>query len=335
MKSKKILFYFPVALLSITVLFLVVTSSYYLHQFSKTTHKEKGEIISDLWSGFNNPYQKDYLTVLILGLDQREGDDSLLTDTILLATINAKTGNYLLFSVPRDLWLDDLQTKINALYYYGQKQNPDDGTELVKEKLEEILDWKIDYVSLLKMEQIKQLVDLLGGVEVEVERSFVDEEFPKDNGDHEMMTVSFKEGKQVFDGEKALQFMRSRKSKDVIEGTDEARQKRQKKVILALKEKLMSDKSLWKDSEKVAKLYLFLIEQIETKPGLDLEKIASFWRIGKAIILGGKQKEAEVSWKDEEAILVSSRDSVHNAWILSPKNGDWDLISNYFKENLP
>jgi len=335
MKGKKILFCFSVALLLIMTLFLVATSSYYFHQFSKTIQKEKKEIISDLWSGFRNPHKGDYLTVLILGLDQREGNDSLLTDTILLATINAKTGNYLLFSIPRDLWLDDLQTKINALYYYGQKQDPNDGTELVKEKLEEILDWKIDYVSLLKMEQIKQLVDLLGGIEVEVERSFTDEEFPKDNGEHEMMTVSFEEGKQVFDGEKALQFMRSRKSKDVVEGTDEARQKRQKKVILALKEKLMSDKNTWKNSEKMARLYLFLTEQVETKPGLNLKKIASFWRMGKAVILGGKQKEAEISWKDEEAILVSSRDSVHNTWILSPRNGDWDLITNYFKENLP
>jgi LCP family protein required for cell wall assembly len=252
-----------------------------------------------------------------------------------LATINRQNGNYLLFSIPRDLWLDDLKTKINALYYYGQKQDPNDGSGLMKDRLERVLDWKINYVVVLKMEQIKELIDLLGGVRVNVERSFVDEEFPKDDGSGEVMRVEFKEGEQVFDGERALQFMRSRKSRDLIEGTDEARQKRQKQVLLALKQKLLSDRRLWANPEKMANLYEFLINEVTTVPSLNIQTLASFWKIGKSVLLNGQQKEAEIPWRGEEALLAPSRDPLHHTWILIPKEEDWAAVRDYFQRNLP
>jgi len=220
-------------LVLVGLLSILIFLNWYLTSFTREVGLSKREVISQVAEGIKNPYRKSYLTFLVLGLDQRPGENSLLTDTILLVVINTQTGNYLLFSIPRDLWLDDLKTKINALYYYGQKKDPDDGTQLVKKRLEEILDWPVNYTVLLGMNQIKELVDLVGGIEIEVERGFVDQEFPKDDGSGEVMTVEFKPGRQIFDGGRALQFMRSRKSKDPIEGTDEARQRRQKKVILA------------------------------------------------------------------------------------------------------
>ena len=208
---------------------IIVWLGWYFIIFSRQTGINLNEVAHQLTTGISNPYREKYLTFLILGLDQRPGEKGLLTDTILLVVFQTQTGNYLLFSIPRDLWLDDLKTKINALYYYGQEENPEDGTELIKKKLAAILSWPIDYTLILKMDQIKELIDLLGGIEIEVERGFIDYEFPKDDGSGEVMTIEFKPGRQIFNGERALQFIRSRKSKDPIEGTDEARQKRQKK----------------------------------------------------------------------------------------------------------
>ena len=314
----------------ITVLFLF---NWYLANFARVAGLEKKEVINRIKDGLRHPYQKPYLTFLILGLDQRPGENSLLTDSILLATIDAQTGNYLLFSIPRDLWLDDLKTKINALYYYGQRKDPNDGTQLVKERLEEILDWPINYTVLLGMNQIKELVDLVGGIEIEVERGFVDQEFPKDDGSGEVMTVEFEPGRQIFDGERALQFMRSRKSKDPVEGTDEARQRRQKKVILALKDKLVDSRRMLLNPKQIGELYRFLTEEVKTRPQINLRTLASFWQIGLKAI-EGKQIEAEIPWRGEEAILTPGRDPIYHTWILEPRNGDWQLIKEYFQQRV-
>ncbi len=309
----------------------------YLCHFSRAAGLRTKEVISQLRQGTRAPYHADYLNFLILGTDKRvngTNGDSLLTDTMLLFTINSKTGNYLLFSFPRDLWLDDLKTKINALYYYGKKMDENDGTQLVKNRIETMLNWKIDYALVLEMEDIKELIDLLGGVEVNVERAFTDEEFPKDDGSNEVMTISFQEGRQFFNGETALQFMRSRKSKDEIEGNDSARQARQKKVILALKHGLISQKRKWFDPSKTAELYDFLMTKVDFDPQLSLKELASFWQIGLKTIKGS-QTEKDIPWKGEEAILESGRDLVYNSWILVPKDNDWSLIETYFKANLP
>jgi len=317
------------------ILVILGMAGWYVSKFSQELGVSWRKTIKEVLTGVRQPYEGDYLTFLILGLDQREGETTLLTDTILVTVVNGRTGNYLLFSIPRDLWLDDLVTKINALYYYGQRQDADDGTKLVKQKIEEILSWPIDYVVLLRMEQIKKLIDLIGGVEVEVERAFTDEEFPQDDGSGEVMRIEFRAGRQIFDGERALQFMRSRKSKDPVEGTDEARQKRQKKVILALKEKLMGSRNLWFKPQKMAQLYLFLTQQIETIPPLELKTIASFWKVAKVLLLRGEQKELEIPWRGEEAILQPARDPLYGTWILRPKNNKWEEVKNYFWQNLP
>ncbi len=333
-KLKKILLVLLLIFFSLALL-VFVCFSVLIWRFGSLSGLGGGRVFREGLGGFQNSYSGEYLTILVLGLDAREGDSSLLTDTILLATVNVNSGDYLLFSLPRDLWLEDLKTKVNALYYYGKKMDPDDGSKLVEQKLEEILNWPIDYVALFKMEQIKDLVDKMGGVEVEVERDFTDQHFPLDDGSGEVITVSFKKGKQDLGGEQALQFMRSRQSEDPVEGTDEARQKRQKQVIVALQNKLLSQKSLWLDLPLMASLFQFATTEIETDPQLDLTTIVSFWPAGKSVILGGRAFELELDWQEENSVLESKREVQTNSWILTPKNNDWQLLEDYFKKALP
>lgn len=337
LRSSKLKKFFLIALLLSFSLALLVGSGvvFLTWRFGQLTGLGGKEVLKSGWEGFRSPYNKEYLTILVLGLDQREDDNSLLTDTILLATINTGSGDYLLFSIPRDLWILDLKTKINALYYYGQKKDPGDGSQMVKEKLEELLAWPIDYVVLFKMEQIKELVDRVGGVEVEVARAFIDERFPKDDDSGEVMVVSFKEGKQTLSGERALQFMRSRQSEDPVEGTDEARQKRQKQVILALQNKFLAQKSLWLDLGLMANLFDFTTREIKSNPQLDLPALASFWPVGKSVVLGGRALELELDWQNPDSVLAAEREPQTNSWILIPKNNDWRLIEDYFKKALP
>jgi LCP family protein required for cell wall assembly len=330
-----------VGFLTVLILSLVVIVTFgglFLFRFSSSAKIKPQDVVNQAIKGARNPLSEKYLNLLILGLDKRENDDSLLTDTIMLAVFNVDTGDYLLFSLPRDLWIPDLQTKVNALYYYGQKIDPNDGTEMMASKIEEILDTKIDYTMVLEMNDIKNLVDILGGVKVDVERGFVDEEFPKDDGSNEVMTVKFRKGEQVFDGEKALQFMRSRKSTDEIEGTDQARQARQKKVILALKSKLINSKELIRSPGKLGDLYRFFREEVRTVPELGLKDMASFWQLA-VNFRKGKSTEAEIPWKseDENQILFSDYVYFNGAylWVLTPKDENWNNIANFFQSQRP
>jgi LCP family protein required for cell wall assembly len=306
----------------------------YINVFTSNTGTTPTQLYNEAKSGYNDPYQGKYITFLLLGLDQRENGNSLLTDTIMLITVNSESGNYLLLSLPRDLWIKNLETKINALYYYGQEHDPENPTKLVEETIENILGCEINYTAILKMDEIKDLIDMVGGIEVEVERSFTDHHFPDEVSGGEM-TISFEQGKNYFDGERAMQFIRSRQSEDEIEGTDEARQIRQKKVILALKNKLMKDVSLWLNPVLSANIYNYIFNDLEITPKLDLQTSASYWIAGKNIFLKGQQKELELKWKGDDSILIPSRDEKWGSWILIPRSGEWGSIKNFYYSNLP
>jgi len=322
------------ALLIITLGFIIFGANYYLKTFSKQFGSTSKETISQIKNGIKNPFDQDHLNLLLLGLDQKEDNQSMLTDTMMVISINPKNGDYLLFSLPRDLWLPDLQSKINALYYYGQKQNPNKKTQLIEEEIEKLIGQKIDHTIVLKMAVIKDLIDFIGGVEVDIEKGFVDDQFPKDDRNGEVMTIEFESGKQILSGQRALQFIRSRKSLDPEQGTDDARQKRQKQIIMALKNDLLGNRLIVFDPTKFGQLYEFFNSRLETSPKIELSKIVSFYKTAPKII-SGKEKTAEVPWKGESAILEISSDPIHNSWILLPKNNDWDLIKEYFKKNLP
>lgn len=326
---------FVIVFFSLSLAFLGISAYIYAGRFAKAGGLKRSKVISQVKQGLTQPIKNKQLSFLVLGLDKREHDNSLLTDTIMITTINRQTGDYLLFSLPRDLYLPDLKTKINALYYYGSRQNSQQPTKLVNARLEQILDMNIDYTITLTMQDIKELIDFLGGVEIKVENSFTDDQFPKDDGSGEVMTVSFKKGTHTFDGEKALQYMRSRKSKKGEENTDIARQERQKQVLMALKTKFLNSQTLATQPKKLGQLYKFINERFNMYPELSLAEITNIAKSGLKLI-GGKQVEAQLPWQadSENRVLVDTYEPVYGTWILVPKDGSWEIISDYYHQQL-
>jgi hypothetical protein len=93
----------------------------------------------------------------------------------------------------------------------------------------------------MNFDGFRKLIDSMGGLDINVERAFVDNEYPRNDNDQidaGVMTIKFEAGMQHMDGERAIQFARSRKSKGLEEG-DPARSRRQMKVIAAIKEKAL------------------------------------------------------------------------------------------------
>lgn len=135
--------------------------------------------------------------ILVVGQDSIK---PLRSDTIILVLVNTKSEEVLLFSIPRDsrMLIPGVgYDKANHAYARG-------GVELLKETLEKSLYIEIPYFVEVNYEAFEQVVDALGGVEVEVEKPmyYVDRA--------QGLVINLKPGKQVLNGKKALQYVRFR-----------------------------------------------------------------------------------------------------------------------------
>lgn len=155
-------------------------------------------------------------TILLLG------ENAKLTDSIILVTINQEKQKITMLSIPRDLNVEG--RKINEYY-------ADYGIDKTKEIIEKVSGLKVDNYMAISFDTFVDIVDTLGGINIEIEKGFTDTKYP--DGNNGYMTVSFKEGMQEMDGEKALQYVRSRKS-----SSDFDRSRRQQQVLIAIKEKV-------------------------------------------------------------------------------------------------
>ena len=186
----------------------------------------------------------DRTNILIVGKDTRTSNHALQnTDTILLLSYNYKTHTVVGISIPRDLFIQvpdsKIFTRINAVYEIGEKRKKGEGLPLLKEVVENVTGLKIQYYVMVDLKGFRDAVDLLGGIDVDVENSFTDYYYPSSTPGQRYETVSFSKGLTHMDGDTALKFVRSRHSLNPKEGSDFGRARRQQKVLIAIKNKLL------------------------------------------------------------------------------------------------
>ncbi len=225
------------------------------------------QIIDTAKIGWNTtPHQTDHrVNFLVLGSDSlsNRGHATELTDTMLLVSVNLQNGSISLFSIPRDLWIDDYKTKINALYQYGKDRYPSDPQRFPREVLENQLGLKIHHTVLIDLSTLANLIDEVGGVDVNVKEGFVDPMFPREDVDVTKEkdpkklyeTVEFKTGVEHMSGKRVLEYVRSRHSAS-DQGNDVARGQRQQEVIFALLNQIKQP-AFFKDVARDGKLYHF------------------------------------------------------------------------------
>ncbi|MFZ5376078.1 MAG: LCP family protein [Patescibacteria group bacterium] len=280
---------FELILLTITAIPLSIYLNNQLNQFLKEARVSRQEFVEIATDAWNSPASSQRKTnFLVLGIDAMEnrGKPTLLTDTIMVVSLNNTTGKINLLSLPRDLWLADYQTKINALLYYGDQRDSNNPTSFPKEVIENLTQTKIDHVVVMSLDNLKELIDLLGGVEIDVPEAFVDSEFPRNDVDVNIVTdpkllyevVSFQKGKQIMDGELALKYIRSRHSQDE-QGNDLARNNRQQEVVYAIFAKISNPMDLIKDPARAGRLFNYYQTNFEKYLPLN-----SLMAIGKSVV---------------------------------------------------
>lgn len=139
---------------------------------------------------------KEPFYMLLLGTDGRPGEDSYRADSIVLARIDATNKQVTLISIPRDTKIEynGETMKINAAHAY-------DGAEGMVKAVNELCGVEISHYAEINFEGMQQLVDALGGVEVNV---------PDKIDDPKAGDFVIEPGLQVLNGEQALAFCRSR-----------------------------------------------------------------------------------------------------------------------------
>ncbi len=200
------------------------------------------------------------VNILILGKggsEQRDGPE--LTDTIILASIDPIAKEAALLSIPRDLWVtapSGYSSKINEVYvnakntalnqYAWKDRNSDRakdaaqtaGIDALKTTITESIGVPVHYYTMIDFAGFKKAINTVGGIEIDVKEPLIDSTMAWENGGR--ATIA-KVGLQRFDGTRALMYARSRKGS--ARG-DFARADRQREVILALKDRVLSTGTL-------------------------------------------------------------------------------------------
>jgi cell envelope-related function transcriptional attenuator common domain len=168
--------------------------------------------------------KQEPFSVLLLGVDT--GDlgrtEQGRSDTLMVATINPRKQTTTLVSIPRDTYLEIVghgtEDKVNHAYAFG-------GPAMAMDTVEKYLDIPIDHYVSINMMGIKELVDAVGGVDVNNDLEFTS------RGEH------YDFGPIHLEGDRALTFLRMRYEDP---RGDYGRQLRQRSVVEAIAKKALS-----------------------------------------------------------------------------------------------
>jgi LCP family protein required for cell wall assembly len=183
-------------------------------------------------------------TVLLLGVDSEPGRSTLLTDTMIVASLDPVARTVSMVSIPRDTVDVPLpggsifRSKLNSLYAYARR-NPGafpgssgEGTDVLAAAIGELQKVKIDYYAVVNLPGFVKVVDSVGGVDVNPDHAFCD------NGYHDFGVWGFGigAGPHHLDGAHALAYARIRKAAGE---SDFTRADRQQEVLISLKDAIV------------------------------------------------------------------------------------------------
>ena len=168
--------------------------------------------------------QQESFSVLLMGIDT--GDlgrvEQGRSDTMMVATISPQDNQTTVVSIGRDSYVDIVghgtTDKINHAYAFG-------GPAMAMNTVEKFLDIPIDHYVSINMAGLKDLVDAVGGIEVDNEITFSQDGF------------DFAIGRTSLNGEQALAYSRMRYEDP---NGDYGRQERQRKIVEGIVKKVLS-----------------------------------------------------------------------------------------------
>lgn len=271
---------------------------------------------------------RDRINMLLLGMGGKNHDGGYLTDTIMLASLEPSTKKVALVSIPRDLTVPVENMgwrKINNINAFAEREKPGSGGMAISQAISDILEIPIDYYVRVDFQGFINIVDELGGVEVDVENVLDDYSYPV-MGKEDATPYSsryehlhIEKGPQHMDGSLALKYARSRHAAGA-EGSDFARSRRQQLILESVKDKVLNMHVLFKPT-MISNIIDQLQEHVSTN--LKIWEIVKLWNNFKDV--NKENIVNKVLDNSANGLLVNSV-SDEGAYILSPRSGDFSEI---------
>lgn len=322
-----------IILLAACVILLLIISPYY--RFA--TNVIKVSPVKSLF-GFGDLKMIDgRVNILVLGIPGGSHDGPTLSDSITVMNYDTRSNIVRSVGVPRDVWSSTLRDKINSAFAYGEAKVEGGGLRLAKAEVGSIIGSPIQYAVVIDFSEFINLIDTVGGVDVLVEKSFIDKKFPiegKENdecgGDNEFKcrykTVSFTKGLSHMSGETALSFVRSRNAEGE-EGTDFSRNKRQQLVMGAIKERVVKI-VLTFDLRKLESIY----KTIDTLIKRDITNQQLAYLLRNVVV--HRSFKQSTTALPEELFIVPDYTDYEGKYVLVPEDASFSAVHSYVKQFL-
>lgn len=173
--------------------------------------------------------------ILVMGIDSRPGEGWLArSDSMMLVTIDPERMYVGMLSIPRDLYVNIPgygNNRINVAHILGEEERAGGGPALSARTIEQDFGVPVQRTVRLRFDGFVRIVDAAGGIDINVQRRLVDTSYPTST--YGVTTVVFEKGWQHMDGQRALEYARTRHS-----DSDFYRAERQQEVLTALMSKL-------------------------------------------------------------------------------------------------
>jgi LCP family protein required for cell wall assembly len=327
----------------ITLFFLLLILFIFFIYLSKKTNRALSYFPKTIISALKFSPTTEKLNFLILGVDKRDDwlEKTLTTDTIILSRLDPQKAKIHLISLPRDLWSYFTSTKINQIYPLSLKDdNSEDKFKFISQNFASISGQPIDKVLVFSTENLKELSDILGGVDLYLENGFRDELYPNEayikdpnSGAPVYKTVEFKSGWNHLDSHNISEFVRSRKSADTAAdgGTDLGRIERQQLLINALIDKLKV--SLLKKPSLVFELYQFWggLEHNFS----DTEVLAYLFQLRNSISkLEIVRHSISIGEDPKTNLIYHPQKFINSQWVYLPQDKDYASLHDFISQSL-
>ena len=277
------------------------------------------------------------INVLLLGYGGPGHDGAYLTDSIMVLSIRPSMGEAIMISLPRDLWVKIpalprngyVMGKLNNAYAIGNdhKNYPNvrsdwktdtGGGDLAAATVSQVTGQPIDYWVGVDFKAFRDVVNALGGVRVYVPTTLDDPYFPAGETTG-MMHVRIDAGWQQFDGERALEYARSRETT-----SDFDRSRRQQLVMLAVRQRVFSLNAI----PRMLSLLGALQDNVRTnlRPA-EMKQLAE---------LAGRIKDPDIRRVAiDTSNLLRSGYSSGGQYILQPLDPTYGALHRYLSMALP
>ena len=255
---------------------------------------------------------------MLCGMNQKN------TDTIIVASLNFSTDRATLISIPRDLFYR--RSKINSIC---RRFGPD----MLSSAIEEITGLHIHKYATVDMYAFADLVNVLGGIDVELSEPLVDPTYRIRDANGKWSTLYYPAGVHHVNGVEALRIARARHYTPVF-----SRDMRQQQILKAVKDKLFSIGVT--DINKLSRIIKLGFKYVETDiswlEAYNLYRNSQSMKLAHVVL--GTDNVLYATYTNLLATGLSEEqvdeDFDKGAWIVMPLDNDFKVIKKFIEEQI-